>query len=52
MDRQEESLGELAERAMDDKREDGAGEDRARELYDLPSEDPQRLKAEQQGGSG
>jgi len=42
-----ESLTELAERAMADKREESPSEGEARELYDVPSADPRALAEEQ-----
>jgi hypothetical protein len=34
---EEDGLKDLAEKLMDDKREDGSSETRTRELYDVPS---------------
>jgi uncharacterized protein len=42
----------LAEDVMADKRDDGSGELRTRELYDVPSEDAAQLDQEQASGDG
>jgi hypothetical protein len=41
-----EDVGELAERAIDDKRGEIGSEDEARELYDVPSQSPGTLARE------
>jgi predicted phosphohydrolase len=43
---------DLAEEVMDDKRDDGNPEQRTRELFDVPSEDPSQLAADQGARAG
>jgi hypothetical protein len=42
-----EELKELAQDVMDDKREEGADERQARELYDVPTESVSELASQQ-----
>jgi hypothetical protein len=47
----EDSLKDLAEKVMDDKREDGNSEARTRELYDVPTTSPSNLSESQDEAS-